>query len=150
MAPDRWPARCNEFVKFRSLTAGTIPMANSLPAALGQAPRILIVEDQLEIALQMRETVRDLGYRVSGIARTSAQAHQEFAKLNFDAVLLDINLGDQHDMEAADFLLKTGIPFAFVTGYDYVIERRHEKIPLLEKPFTTVQLNLLLEKLVGG
>jgi len=106
--------------------------------------------DRLHVfALQMSETVRDLGYRVSGIARTSAQAHQEFAKLNFDAVLLDINLGDQHDTEAADFLLKTGIPFAFVTGYDYVIEPRHEKIPLLEKPFTTVQLNVLLEKLVG-
>jgi hypothetical protein len=64
-------------------------------------------------------------------------------------VLLDINLDDQHETEAADFLLKTGIPFAFVTGYDYVIEPRHEKIPLLEKPFTTVQLNVLLEKLVG-
>ena len=124
-------------------------MANSLPAAPGQAPRILIVEDQLEIALQMSETVRDLGYRVSGIARTSAQAHQEFAKLNFDAVLLDINLDDQHETEAIDFLLKTGIPFAFVTGYDYVIEPRHEKIPLLEKPFRTVQLNALLEKLAG-
>jgi CheY-like chemotaxis protein len=126
-----------------------VPMANSLPAAPGQAPRILIVEDQLEIALQISETVRDLGYSVSGIARTSAQAHQEFAKLNFDAVLLDINLDDQNETEAADFLLKTDIPFAFVTGYDYVIEPRHEKIPLLEKPFTTVQLNVLLEKLVG-
>ena len=36
-----------------------------------------------------------------------------------------------------------------MTGYDYVLEPRHEGVPLLEKPFGSVQLRVLLEKLVG-
>jgi hypothetical protein len=57
--------------------------------------------------------------------------------------------GNSHP-EIADFLLDTGVPFAFVTGYDYLVEPRHQTVPVLEKPFTPVQLRALLEKLVGS
>jgi hypothetical protein len=42
-----------------------------------------------------------------------------------------------------------GVPFAFVTGYDYVVEPRHENVPMLQKPFSTIQLRVLVEQLVG-
>jgi hypothetical protein len=45
--------------------------------------------------------------------------------------------------------LETGVPFAFVTGYDEPFEARHADVPLLRKPFTSKQLCVLLEKLVG-
>jgi hypothetical protein len=35
-----------------------------------------------------------------------------------------------------------------VTGYDYLVEPRHEKVPVLQKPFTTAQLRTLLEELL--
>jgi CheY-like chemotaxis protein len=116
---------------------------------LQPAPRILIVEDDLVIALMIEEIVRDLGYAVSGVAGTIATAHLQIAKRDFDAVLLDIDLGGEYHPETADMLLETGVPFAFVTGYDYVLEPRHEGVPLLEKPFKTLQLHVVLEKLVG-
>ena len=40
--------------------------------------------------------------------------------------------------------------FAFVTGYDYFIVPRHQMVPILQKPFTAVDLRALLEKLVGS
>ena len=113
------------------------------------APRILIVEDDLVIALMVEESVRELGYTVSSVAGTIATARLQISKRNFDAVLLDIDLDGEHYPETADILLETGIPFAFVTGYDYVLEPRHGEVPLLEKPFGLVQLRVLLEKLVG-
>jgi CheY-like chemotaxis protein len=113
-------------------------------------PRILIVEDDLVIALMVEEIVRELGYTVSGVAGTIATAHLQIARRDFDAVLLDIDLGGEYHPETADILLETGVPFAFVTGYDYVLEPRHEGVPLLEKPFKTPQLRVLLEKLVGS
>ena len=119
------------------------------PASRIQPPRILIVEDELVIALMIEESVRELGYTISSVARTIGMAHLQIAQRNFDAVLLDINLEGEYHPETADVLLEAGIPFAFVTGYDYFVEPRHEGVPLLEKPFGYVQLRLLLEKLVG-
>ncbi len=120
-----------------------------LRTAADRVPRVLIVEDEFLIALMMEEMVREMGYEVSGIAHNIATARREFAKKNFDAVLLDISVGGRRDPETADFLLKTGVPFAFVTGYDYLVEPRHEKIPVLQKPFLPAQIRTLLEQLVG-
>jgi CheY-like chemotaxis protein len=126
-------------------------MANprSPPTAPG-SPRILVIEDELLIALLIEEMVRETGYRVSGVAHTAAMARQKFAKRNFDAVLFDINIGGRYHPEIADFLLDTRVPFAFVTGYDYLVEPRHETVPILQKPFTPAQLRALLEKVVGS
>ena len=125
-------------------------MANSASHTRSAAPRILIVEDELVIALMINEMARDLGYIVSGIASNLAMARQQFAKRNFDAVVLDINLDGHYHPEIADFLLESGVPFAFLTGYDYLVEPRHEKIPLLTKPFTIAQFRALLRDLVGS
>lgn len=113
------------------------------------APRILIIVDELLIALLVEEMIRDIGFRVSGIARTTADGRVAIARRNFDAVLLDLNLDGQYHPETADILLELGIPFAFVTGCDYLLEPRHEKIPVLQKPFTPAQLHALLLTLVG-
>jgi len=133
----RFPAAYVTFIPFPSQTARD------------RVPRILIVEDEVFIALMIEEMVREIGYEVSGTVHNIAMARQEFAKKNFDAVLLDISVGGRRDPETADFLLKAGVPFAFVTGYDYLVEPRHEKIPVLQKPFVPVQILSLLEKLVG-
>ena len=85
-----------------------------------------------------------------GIAGTLGMARLQFAKRDFDAVLLDVNLGGEHNPETADLLREMGIPFAFVTGYDYIVAPRHEEVPLLQKPFSTVQLRVLVEQLVGS
>jgi CheY-like chemotaxis protein len=121
------------------------------PSQIGpdRVPRILIVEDEVFIALMIEEIVQQLGYEVSGVTHNIATARQEFSKHNFDAVLLDISVGGRRDPETADFLLKTGVPFAFVTGYDYLVEPRHKEIPVLQKPFLPAQIRSLLEKLVG-
>ena len=83
-------------------------MANASPPSRvhERAPRILIVEDELLIAALIGEMVREIGYRVSGTAPTLAMARLEFAKRNFDAVLLDLNLEGQQHPEIADLLLE--------------------------------------------
>lgn len=113
------------------------------------APRFLVIEDELLIALLLEETIREFGYRVSAVARTIPEARREFEKRNFDAVLLDINIDGRYNVEIADLLLRENIPCAFVTGYDYLVELRHEHIPVLPKPFSRAQLRALLVSLVA-
>ena len=86
-----------------------------------RSPRILIIEDELLIALMIEEMVREIGYRVSGVAHTMAMAGRELAKRNYDAVLLDFNIDGRYHAKIADQLTGWGIPFAFVTGYDYLV-----------------------------
>ena len=112
--------------------------------------RILIVEDDLVIALMMEEIVREMGCAVSGIAGTPGMTRLQLAKRDFDAVLLDVNLDGEYNPETADLLLEMGVPFAFVTGYDYVVDPRHDNVPLLQKPFWSIQLRVLVEQLVGS
>ncbi len=114
------------------------------PPTAPEPPRVLIIEDELLIALFIEEMTREIGYRVSGVAYTVVLAHQELAKRNFDAVLCDINIGGRYNLEIADRLIELDIPFAFVTGYDYLVEPRHEKLPILQKPFTALELCTLL------
>jgi len=102
----------------------------------------------LLVALMIEEMAREIGYRVSGVAHTMAMASREFGKRNYDAVLMDINMGGRYHAATADHLLGWGVPFAFVTGYDYLVEPRHDKVPILQKPFTTAQLRALLEELL--
>ena len=119
------------------------------PPVLRGPPRILIIEDQMLIANLVDDIVRELGYAVSATATTIVAAQTELAKRNFDAVLLDIGLDGPYSPKIADVLSEMAIPFAFVTGYDGPLEPRHADVPLLSKPFTSEQLRVLLEKLIG-
>ncbi len=114
------------------------------PPIASDGPRILVIEDEPLIAQMIEEMLQE--YRVSGVAHTMAMARQEFLKSNFDAVLLDINIGGRYQPEIADFLQDRGVPFAFVSGYDYFIVPRHQMVPILQKPFTAVDLRALLEE----
>ena len=114
-----------------------------------RAPRVLIVEDELFIALLIEETVRLIGCRISAIADNISKANLELCKRNFDVVLLDLNIGGNYSTELADRVIKAKIPLAFITGYDYRVEPRHAHVHVLQKPFTPAQLNALLVQLLG-
>ena len=109
--------------------------------------RVLIVEDELFIALLIEETVRLMGCRVSAIADSISNANLELSKRNYDVVLLDLNIGEKYSTELADRIIKEKRPLAFITGYDYLVEPRHAHIPVLQKPFSAAQLNALLLQL---
>jgi DNA-binding response OmpR family regulator len=111
--------------------------------------RVLIVEDELFIALLIEETVRLMGCRISSIADTISKANLELSKRNYDVVLLDLNIGGEYSTELADRIIKAKRPLVFITGYDYLVEPRHSHIPVLQKPFRPAQLNAILTQLLA-
>ncbi len=53
----------------------------------------------------------------------------------FEAAVLDINVGGGSVYPIADVLARRGIPFVFITGYDAEsVDGRFRKIPVLQKP----------------
>jgi DNA-binding response OmpR family regulator len=103
-------------------------------------PRVLIVEDTVLIAMLIEELVRECGCEIAGVAYDIESARQAVARRDYDAVLLDIGLDAGKSFDIADVLLERGVPFAFVTAYHDMFEPRHQKVPIVSKPFSTTSL----------
>jgi PAS domain S-box-containing protein len=79
--------------------------------------RVLIVEDEALIALQIEETVQALGCQVIGIATSVESAFEVLRDQTPDVAILDVNLGKERSDRIAQALLTLEIPFAYCTGY---------------------------------
>jgi CheY-like chemotaxis protein len=112
-------------------------------------PRILIVEDTLLIAMFIGEIAQSCGCDVAGTSYTLQEAREALGRHNYDAVLLDIGLQTDLTFEIADVLLERKVPFAFLTAYQDIAEPRHQKVPVLLKPFSTDALIRTILDLVG-
>lgn len=76
--------------------------------------RILILEDDPFIALDLQAIVEDEGH-VASVCGSVAQARRWLGH-DIDFALLDVDLGDGKSFEVALALHRRAIPFAFVTG----------------------------------
>jgi PAS domain S-box-containing protein len=118
----------------------------------GRVRRILIVEDEVLVALQLQADLEDAGHLVVGPARSLAQGVQLAEQEDIDAALVDISLGRDSSVPIADRLLARSIPFAFATGYaDSMMLPEHlRRIPRLSKPYAPQEVRRILDNLVLG
>jgi CheY-like chemotaxis protein len=101
--------------------------------------RILIVEDEMIIALDLENLVTELGHTVVGIATTRDEAVRLAKEHEPDLVLCDIQLADgSSGVDAAsDILSATNIPVIFITAFPECLltGERLEPTYLIAKPF---------------
>lgn len=110
--------------------------------------RILIVEDEMLVAMNIEDMLLDLGHEVSGMAGRLDTALALASEGSFDAAMLDVNLAGQQSFPVADLLAERNIPFLFATGYGLQgIEERHRGRPVLQKPFRMSDLGEALAAL---
>lgn len=77
--------------------------------------RVLILEDDPFIALDLKAIVEGEGHEVAGVFDSLAQARAHLGD-GFDFALLDIDVSDGKSFEIAAALLERSIPFAFVSA----------------------------------
>ena len=77
--------------------------------------RVLILEDDPFIALDLQAIVEGQGHDVVGVFDSLAEAREHLG-VGFDYALLDIDVRDGKSFEIAAALLKRRIPFAFVSA----------------------------------
>lgn len=112
-------------------------------------PRILVVEDDLLIAMMLADWLDDLACTVVGPARSEAEA---LALLDggLDAALLDVSLGRGTSGGIAAALRGRGVPFAFASGHGPGgLPAGFEATPILAKPFDFDSLERTLQALLG-
>ncbi len=111
--------------------------------------RVLIVEDEMLVAMNIEDMLLDLGHEVAGLAGRLAPALALANEAEFDLAMLDVNLAGQQSFPVADVLIGRGIPFLFATGYGIKgIPEAYRDRPVLQKPFRAQDLGEALARVV--
>lgn len=112
--------------------------------------RVLVVEDEPLIAMEIEEALTAAGCKVVGPAASLDKARARLQSDQFDIAILDANLGGDPVDELAGALGARATPFAFATGYGreaLPIEFQHR--PILIKPFSNSELISLVRRMVN-
>ena len=112
--------------------------------------RILLIEDEPLVAMDLEELIRGAGGRIAATASSLAAARDAVEATPCDAALLDANLGGDSVEEIAAALVRKGVPFAFATGHGpETLPAAFREAPLLGKPFESEQVLTVLAALLG-
>jgi DNA-binding response OmpR family regulator len=126
------------------------PEADSFEAIVGGRKRILVIEDEVLLSMDMEASLVEAGYEVVGPVGMIASAKKLIADEGCDVALVDANLGGNPVDDLAKLLTNRNIPFAFVTGYGRnALPREFRQALMLSKPYSTVELLAVVQILLG-
>jgi CheY-like chemotaxis protein/DNA-binding PadR family transcriptional regulator len=112
--------------------------------------KILVVDDEAIITMQLDERLNAMGYTVAGMAASGEDAIDKARRLAPDLVLMDIVMpGKLNGIEAAKTIAEMDIPVVFVTSYadDAIIEKAKQVGPYgyIVKPFNELEIKAAIE-----
>ncbi len=114
--------------------------------------RVLIVEDEMLVAMEFEALLDDHGCRVLGPVPSIPEGLALLDAERPDAALLDVNLGGRRTTPLAAALRARGVPFVVVTGYD--LRRLDEPAlrgsPWVRKPAEHRELLRALARALAG
>jgi CheY-like chemotaxis protein len=109
---------------------------------------VLLVEDEMLVAMMLEGMLRDLGCRVIKAARV-AKAVGLVASETIDFAILDVNLAGEPSYRVADELRRRGIPFVFASGYDPdSLRADFYDIAVLRKPYMQHDVRQVVTKAI--
>ena len=116
--------------------------------------RVLVVEDEVLVAMMIENMLDELGYTLVDTAADLKTAVDKAHATEADVALIDVDLAGFFSFPAAVVLGTRNIPFAFTTGHgaDVQFPKDMYDAPRLIKPFSYDELKLILTILMcrGG
>ncbi|HEU4684049.1 MAG TPA: PAS domain S-box protein [Nitrospira sp.] len=127
-----------------------------MPLLDAGAPRasLLIVDDDIDIALALRDLFSHLGYRVD-VAHTGAETLIKTGTSKFDVLLLDVMLPDSDGLSLLPQLrsIDATLPVIVVTAFADVAKKHaclsEGAFAYVTKPYDTEELKALVRRAVG-
>jgi CheY-like chemotaxis protein len=109
------------------------------------AGRVMVIEDEAIIAMDISAIVREMGHRVTGVARTRSEAVRLASETKPDLVLADIQLADNSSgIDAVNDILREfeDLPVIFITAFPerLLTGARPEPAFLITKPYSEEQV----------
>ena len=116
----------------------------------GAAPKpiatVLLVEDNMLIALDTEDALLEAGVKRVIIAASTDAALAEISKAHPDFAVLDFNLGSETSERVAAALASAGVAFCYATGYGDAIVAQATQAPcgVLKKPYSQTDIAAIL------
>ncbi len=115
------------------------------------APRVLVVEDEMTVAMLIEDMVSELAYEVAAVVPRLEDAMRLLDSGTFDLAMLDVHLNGKTVFPFAAELRAREIPFLFATAYGpRGIPAEFQGHIVLQKPFGPVELRRALVALAGA
>jgi DNA-binding response OmpR family regulator len=112
--------------------------------------RILVVEDEMLIALHIEDMITQMGFEVVGPAMRLGPALEMARSESLDGAVLDVNLANEKSFPVADALRERGIPFLFATGYGSKgLDDAYRDVGTIQKPFQFQDLERAIHLALG-
>lgn len=107
--------------------------------------RVLVIEDEAIIAMDLQDIVAEMGHAITGVARTASGAVQLAGKERPDLILSDIQLADgSSGIDAVNEILQAAadIPVIFITAFPerLLTGDRPEPAFVITKPYSEDQV----------
>ena len=113
--------------------------------------RPLIAEDEPLAAMLLLEQLESAGYEIAGPCSTVAEATIIIAEQALRGAVVDVGLAGGAVFALIDQLVARGIPVVVSTGRRRKdLPERYRAIPLLEKPYTSAEIDELVPGLFGS
>lgn len=111
---------------------------------------VIVVEDNLIIALDAEDMLRELGVQTVRTAGSVRQALDHIAERAPQFALLDVNLGSETSFRIAERLRELGVTMAFATGYgdNHAFPAEFADAPIVRKPYSVQTIREVLSKAV--
>jgi light-regulated signal transduction histidine kinase (bacteriophytochrome)/CheY-like chemotaxis protein len=123
--------------------------ATDAPGSSGAVERVLLVEDNIIIAMDTEQSLLDLGVAHVDTVSSVSAARDRLAQGSYDLAVLDYNLGDETSLPLAQDLLALAVPVVFATGYGDATPaiESFPKVGVLKKPYTREDIEAILKGL---
>ncbi len=133
-------------------TAGAASLASAAVSRPLQGLSVLVVEDQLLIAMDVEAMLAEEGVANIMTAASASEALRLIGSNAMDAAVLDVNLGRETSMEVAEKLTELEVPFVFATGYgdSATIPMHMSHIPVVRKPYDSGTVADAVTKVLTG
>ncbi len=119
--------------------------------AAGKKVKIMVVDDEVVVAEDLKNRLENFGYDVTAIAHNGKEAIAGAEETRPDLVIMDIQLkGEMDGIEAAELILsRFGISVLYLTAFsdDETLKRARVTLPFgyLIKPFVERELHSTIE-----
>jgi DNA-binding NtrC family response regulator len=114
-----------------------------------QGKRVLIVEDEPLIALDLGTAITDNHGTIVGPCGTVAEAQRACDLGEFDAAIVDLRLRGELSVPIAEHLVANQIPMVIYSGQsDITGARAWPQVPVISKPALPEQVIALLAQLI--